>query len=89
MVYPVIHILIYFQLNKSLEGCIASVNAGLLKHKLLLGVDDRGKLSCHKVIFLLGVDARGKLPCHKVISLLGVDDWGKLSCHKVIFLLGV
>jgi len=37
------------KLNKSLEGCIASVNAGLIKHKLLLGVDDRGKLSCHKV----------------------------------------
>jgi len=37
------------KLNKSLEGCIGSVNAGLIKHKLLLGVDDRGKLSCHKV----------------------------------------
>jgi len=25
------------------------VNASLLKHKLIIGVDDRGKLSCHKV----------------------------------------
>ena len=25
------------------------VNNSLMKHKLLLGVDDRGKISCHKV----------------------------------------
>jgi len=37
------------KLNKSLESCIASVNGGLLKHKLLLALDDRGKVSCHKV----------------------------------------
>ena len=29
---------------------MARVNGGLIKHKLLLGLDDRGKLSCHKVI---------------------------------------
>ena len=38
-----------FQLNKSLEKCMASVNSGLVKHNLLLGLDDRGKISCHKV----------------------------------------
>lgn len=37
------------KLNKSLERCMGSVNASLLKHKLIIGVDDRGKLSCHKV----------------------------------------
>ena len=37
------------QLNKSLEKCMASVNSGLVKHNLLLGLDDRGKISCHKV----------------------------------------
>ncbi len=37
------------QLNKQLERCLSSINAGLLKHKIILGVDDRGKLSCHKV----------------------------------------
>ncbi|XP_023339421.1 transmembrane protein 268 [Eurytemora carolleeae] len=37
------------KLNKSLEKCMARVNGGLIKHKLLLGLDDRGKLSCHKV----------------------------------------
>jgi len=37
------------KLNKSLEKCIASVNAGLVKHNLLLALDDRGKISCHKV----------------------------------------
>merc|ERR1719411_2043347 len=37
------------KLNKSLESCIASVNSGLIKHKLLLALDDRGKVSCHKI----------------------------------------
>ena len=37
------------QLNKSLEKAMASVNSGLMKHNLLLGLDDRGKISCHKV----------------------------------------
>lgn len=36
------------KLNKSLERCMATINGGLMKHKLLLGLDDRGKLSCHK-----------------------------------------
>jgi hypothetical protein len=40
---------IIFQLNKQLERCMAAINSGLLKHNLILGVDDRGKLSCHKV----------------------------------------
>jgi len=37
------------KLNKSLERAMASVNSGLVKHNLLLGLDDRGKISCHKV----------------------------------------
>ena len=32
-----------------MEKCMAVVNNSLIKHKLLLGVDDRGKISCHKV----------------------------------------
>jgi hypothetical protein len=32
-----------------MEKCMAGVNANLLKHKLMIAVDDRGKLSCHKV----------------------------------------
>ena len=28
---------------------MASVNAGLIKHNLILALDDRGKVSCHKV----------------------------------------
>lgn len=28
---------------------MSTVNSQLLKHKLILGVDDRGKISCHKV----------------------------------------
>ena len=28
---------------------MSSINSSLMKHNLLLGVDDRGKLSCHKV----------------------------------------
>ena len=37
------------KLNKGLEKCLASVNASLVKHNLLLALDDRGKISCHKV----------------------------------------
>lgn len=28
---------------------MAQVNKHLLRHKILLGLDDRGKISCHKV----------------------------------------
>jgi hypothetical protein len=37
------------QLNKSLEKCMGSVNTNLIRHRLLMALDDRGKLSCHKV----------------------------------------
>merc|ERR1719384_2553588 len=40
---------IKIKLNKQMEKCLAKVNSSLMKHKLLLGVDDRGKISCHKV----------------------------------------
>ena len=32
-----------------MEKCMSSINNNLMKHNLLLGVDDRGKISCHKV----------------------------------------
>ncbi|KAH8034365.1 hypothetical protein HPB51_023495 [Rhipicephalus microplus] len=32
-----------------LERCIASINSLFFRHKILLGLDDRGKISCHKV----------------------------------------
>ncbi|XP_046735866.1 transmembrane protein 268 isoform X1 [Diprion similis] len=37
------------KLNHNLEKCMAQVNRHLLRHKILLGLDDRGKISCHKV----------------------------------------
>ncbi|CAG9784510.1 unnamed protein product [Diatraea saccharalis] len=37
------------KLSKGLEQCLASVNKLLTKHKLIITLDDRGKLSCHKV----------------------------------------
>ncbi|XP_071454413.1 uncharacterized protein [Hetaerina americana] len=37
------------KLNHNLERCLAQVNKQLLRHRILLGLDDRGKLSCHKV----------------------------------------
>ncbi|XP_021939933.1 transmembrane protein 268 isoform X3 [Zootermopsis nevadensis] len=40
---------IKIKLNRSLERCMAQVNKHLLRHKIILGLDDRGKLSCHKV----------------------------------------
>lgn len=37
------------RLSRGLERCMASVNKQLLRHKILLVLDDRGKISCHKV----------------------------------------
>ncbi|KAK6622762.1 hypothetical protein RUM43_008605 [Polyplax serrata] len=40
---------IKIKLNHNLERCLGQVNKHLLKHKIILGLDDRGKISCHKV----------------------------------------
>ncbi|XP_075149940.1 uncharacterized protein LOC142224015 isoform X2 [Haematobia irritans] len=37
------------RLARGLEKCLARVNKQLLKHKILLILDDRGRISCHKV----------------------------------------
>jgi len=67
------------KLNKSLERCMASVNASLLKHKLLLGVDDRGKLSCHKVnLCFMYLDSA---PCITYLENL-LDDKAEDRAHN-------
>ncbi|KAF5287719.1 hypothetical protein FQA39_LY15739 [Lamprigera yunnana] len=38
-----------FKLARNLEHCLAYVNKQFLRHKIVLALDDRGKLSCHKV----------------------------------------
>ncbi|ERL95391.1 transmembrane protein 268 isoform X1 [Dendroctonus ponderosae] len=38
-----------FKLQRNLERCLAQVNKQLLRHKITLTLDDRGKFSCHKV----------------------------------------
>ncbi|XP_053610481.1 uncharacterized protein LOC128675128 isoform X2 [Plodia interpunctella] len=40
---------IKLRLSKGMEKCMATVNRLLNKHKLILALDDRGKISCHKV----------------------------------------
>ncbi|KAL1491015.1 hypothetical protein ABEB36_011676 [Hypothenemus hampei] len=40
---------IKFKLQRNLERCLAQVNKQLLRHKIVLALDDRGKISCHKV----------------------------------------
>lgn len=37
------------QMTRGLEQCVAQVNELLYRHQLLLGVDDQGQISCHKV----------------------------------------
>lgn len=37
------------RLARGLERCLASVNKQLVKHKIILALDDRGRISCHKV----------------------------------------
>ncbi|XP_003366213.1 vacuolar protein sorting-associated protein 52-like protein [Trichinella spiralis] len=39
-------------LDQSLSACVATVNRFLVRHNLLLCVDDRGKFSCHKIAIL-------------------------------------
>lgn len=40
---------IKFKLARNLERCLAHVNKQFLRHKIVLALDDRGKISCHKV----------------------------------------
>lgn len=40
---------IKFRLQRNLEKCLANVNKQLLRHKVVIALDDRGKISCHKV----------------------------------------
>lgn len=37
------------KLARGLERCIARVNKQLIHHKILMALDDRGNISCHKV----------------------------------------
>uniref|UniRef100_A0A1Q3FN13 Uncharacterized protein n=1 Tax=Culex tarsalis TaxID=7177 RepID=A0A1Q3FN13_CULTA len=37
------------RLARGLERCMARVNKQLIRHKILLALDDRGQISCHKV----------------------------------------
>ena len=39
----------HLQLNKQMELCMSFINSGLIKHNIILGLDDRGKISCQKV----------------------------------------
>ncbi|XP_063902727.1 uncharacterized protein LOC135122467 isoform X2 [Zophobas morio] len=38
-----------YKLSRNLERCLAHVNKQLLRHKIVIALDDRGKISCHKV----------------------------------------
>ncbi|KAF5303027.1 hypothetical protein FQR65_LT08356 [Abscondita terminalis] len=38
-----------YKLARNLEHCLAYVNKQFLRHKIILALDDRGKISCHKV----------------------------------------
>lgn len=42
---------IKFKLARNLERCLAHVNKQLLRHKIIIALDDRGRISCHKVLF--------------------------------------
>ncbi|CAA9994372.1 unnamed protein product [Nesidiocoris tenuis] len=61
---------IKIKLNHDLEKCMANVNKYLIRHKIILGLDDRGKISCHKVnlcfIYFDTADCVKKL--HEVID---------------------
>ncbi|KAL6267687.1 hypothetical protein P5V15_000762 [Pogonomyrmex californicus] len=82
---------IKIKLNHNLEKCMAQVNKHLLRHKILLGLDDRGKISCHKVnlcfIYFDTTDCVKKL--QEIIEreeregrIIGGDDANELSRQR-------
>ncbi|CRK99945.1 CLUMA_CG013243, isoform B [Clunio marinus] len=40
---------IKLKLARGLEKCLARVNSQLMKHKIVIALDDRGNISCHKI----------------------------------------
>lgn len=36
-------------IQAGLEKCLAKVNKTLLRHKIVIALDDRGNISCHKI----------------------------------------
>lgn len=40
---------IKLKLARGLEKCLARVNSTLIKHKIIIALDDRGNISCHKM----------------------------------------
>ncbi|KFM71641.1 hypothetical protein X975_08810, partial [Stegodyphus mimosarum] len=63
------------KLYRMLEQCMASVNALMYKHRILLGLDDRGKISCHKVnvsfyFYFALFKALYEFSCYNSIKLL-------------------
>lgn len=40
---------IKLRLSRGLEKCLARVNKLLLRHKIMIALDDRGNISCHKI----------------------------------------
>lgn len=40
---------IKLKLARGLEKCLARVNGLLMKHKIMIALDDRGNISCHKI----------------------------------------
>lgn len=63
------------ELVRNLERCMARVNKQLLRHKILLALDDRGNMSCHNVnLCFLYFDAA---PCIEYLN-----DFIEKSGHK-------
>lgn len=47
--YFIFIIMLFDQLYHMLESCMAKVNSMFYKFNILVGIDDRGNLSCHKI----------------------------------------
>ena len=83
------------KLNKSLEKCVGSVNAGLVKHNLMLALDDRGKISCHKVnlCFIYMNNTQCIVSPIGRFSVLNVDcfrlTWRRFSMKSLMSLLSM
>lgn len=65
---------IKFKLARNLERCLAHVNKQLLRHKIIIALDDRGRISCHKV----------RLTCCRIFGMFNVI--ARNVCVKVLLL---
>lgn len=79
------------QLSHGLERCVAKANQLLMRHNIILGVDDRGKLSCQKthlcfIYFDTSDCVVGDITLISITILFNISTW-LIQFSEIIFYL--